>query len=247
VAAIAIDEGKARKRLLILSIGVTLLLYLIPFGRWIAYPLVLLSTLAHELGHGVTGALVGGTFDRFVMHWDASGTAYWSGSPSVTSGDVALVGAGGLVGPAVVAAMLFVLARWERAAKPALGVIAGGLVVALLLVVRNAFGVAFVSVLAASSGVLAWKASRRAARMALVFGAVQLALSVFSRGDYLFTDTARGPYVNGPSDVAIMSKYAGMPYWFWGLVCGAFSIAVLVFGTWIFLRSPKTAIPKTPR
>ena len=54
---------------LLLSVIATLLLYfVVPFGRLIAYPLVLLSTLAHELGHGIAAVLVGGDFEQFVMH-----------------------------------------------------------------------------------------------------------------------------------------------------------------------------------
>ena len=40
--------------ILVGSIIATLLLwYVIPYGRTIAYPLVLLSTLVHEMGHGL--------------------------------------------------------------------------------------------------------------------------------------------------------------------------------------------------
>ena len=36
-------------RVLAVSVGLTALLYAIPFGRTIGWPLVLISTLAHEL------------------------------------------------------------------------------------------------------------------------------------------------------------------------------------------------------
>ena len=67
--------------------------------------LVLFSTLTHELGHGLMAVLVGGDFDKLVINWDGSGLTSWSGR----SGRVAraLVAAGGLVGPACAASVLF--------------------------------------------------------------------------------------------------------------------------------------------
>src|SRR5436190_19576046 len=40
-------------RVLVVSVVLTAVLYVIPFGRTVAWPLVLISTLAHELGHGL--------------------------------------------------------------------------------------------------------------------------------------------------------------------------------------------------
>jgi hypothetical protein len=92
------------------------------------------------------------------------------------------------------------------------------------------------------AGVCLWigvKSSAKAAQLAIVFVAVQLALSVFSRGDYLFTataNTANGPM---PSDVAQIAEALVGPYWLWGAVCGATSIGVLMGGLWLYLRDAK--------
>ena len=52
-----------RARLFVgLAVVVTVVLYVVPYGEYIGYPLVLMSTLAHEMGHGVAGWLVGGSF-----------------------------------------------------------------------------------------------------------------------------------------------------------------------------------------
>src|SRR5690606_32428044 len=51
------------KAALVWSIVLTVALYLVPFGQLIGYPLVLLSTLVHEVGHGLAAVLVGGTFE----------------------------------------------------------------------------------------------------------------------------------------------------------------------------------------
>jgi len=213
---------------LLISVGLTAFLYVVPHGELLAYPFVLLSTLAHEMGHGLTALLLGGHFDQFSMWPDGSGVALWSGS--IGRFGRALIAAGGLVGPAVAAAIGFAVGRTDRGARNALVTTGVILALALLLVVRGLFAIVFVALVA---GACLWvgRASRgEIARLVLVFLAVQLALAVFSRGDYLFmamAETAQGPM---PSDVAVMSAALLLPYWFWGAVCGAASIVVLGYG-----------------
>lgn len=227
--------GDTARLVLAASVVATVVLYMVPGGRWLIYPLMLLSTLVHELGHGVAAVLVGGRFERFLMWPDGSGVAYWSGSLGRL--DVALVAAGGLLGPAVVAGVGFALARTQRGARAALAVGAGALVLALLLVVRNLFGAFFVGVLIVLCVVVARLASAAVAQLMLAFLAVQLALSVYSRGSYLFTptaETAQGPM---PSDVAQIQNALWLPYWLWGTLCAALSLAVVVLGLRAFWRA----------
>jgi len=223
------------KAALVWSIVLTVALYLVPFGQLIGYPLVLLSTLVHEVGHGLAAVLVGGTFERFVMFADASGMAFATG---VEPGwPRALVAAGGLVGPALAAAFAFVAARragWSRAFLVVMSLVALAL---LVLVVRNPFGIAFVGILATLLGWLGLRTATATAQVATVFMAVQLSLSVFSRGDYLFAKEAHTGAGVAPSDVANMASALGGPYWAWGLACGGFSVLVLVAGVWAFWRA----------
>ena len=48
---------------------VTIVLYFVPFGKYVLYPLMLFSTFVHEMGHGLTAAL-GGDFLYFKMWAD---------------------------------------------------------------------------------------------------------------------------------------------------------------------------------
>lgn len=225
---------------LLVSVGVTLLLYMIPYGHTIAYPLVLISTLVHELGHGVAALIVGGSFDQFQMYSDGSGAAHWSGAVGDTGR--AFVAAGGLVGPAVGAAFCLMLSRRADSARACLGAIGGLLVIAEFAVVRNLFGLAFVGVLAAVCLLIALRGSDQLVQLALVFFAVQLALSVYSRSDYLFSqwaDTAVGRFPSDSQQIAIAMGLGS--YAFWGAVCGAFSAFVLLLGGWLLLRSDHRA------
>jgi hypothetical protein len=218
------------------SVVLTAALYLVPYGIFINLPLIWLSTLVHELGHGFTAAFLGGEFERFVMHPDASGVAQWSAPGSFGPIRQAMVAAGGLVGPAIVAAIGFVLARNAKAAKYSL--LAGSFALAAIavLVVRNGFGLAFVAALALVLGVLGTRKQPEAAQLGLVFMATQLAMSVFSRGDYLFMEYAQTASGRMPSDVAQMANALVGPYWLWGAMCGLFSLVVLGVGLWVFFK-----------
>ena len=222
------------------SVLVTGALYTFPYGRFVAYPLVLLSTYVHEIAHGVAATLVGGQFDFLVIHADGSGLA----SISDTSGRFAFafVAGAGLVGPAVGGAVLLMLASRPQLARVGLGWCALLSAAALIWVVRNIFGWFFVGLLVAGCSAAAWRGTAQIAQAVVAFLGVQLALSVFSRADYLFTEVATTGSGSHPSDVANMAEALWLPYWFWGGLCALVSVTALVSGYWVFLllsRSPE--------
>jgi hypothetical protein len=224
---------------LVASAAITLALYLIPYGGYVAYPLLLISTLVHELGHGVAAVLVGAHFISFKMWSNGSGVAAHTDASSGAA--QAFISAGGLCGPAVAAAGMIAAAQRPSWARYVLGAFGAALGLALILVVRNGFGLAFTGVLAGAALLIAWRGGAHLAQYALLFLAVQLALSVFSRGDYLFMQYAE--VGNGhemmPSDSQQMARALGGAYWFWGAVCAAFSGLMLVLGAWSFWRGTR--------
>jgi len=225
--------ANSARTMLVASCVITLALYLLPFGGFLARPFVLLSTLVHELGHGLTTLLLGGGFRRLSM---------WSSGAGVAELDTtgfgrirgALTLAGGLVGPAVAAAIFFTLGRTAHGARACLLGLGVLLLLCELLVVRNLFGWVFTGLVAAACLLIALRGSPATGQLAVVFVAVQLALSVFSRADYLFTRVASNPNGRFASDVEAMAQLLWLPYWFWGFLCGAFSIAVLGWGLRVF-------------
>jgi hypothetical protein len=231
-------ESSAKRRrarqALLWSVGLTIALYIVPFGQLLAYPLMLLSTLFHELGHGLAALAVGGSFESLAIFADGSGVARHAGG----SGPVgnAIVAAGGLVGPAIVAAIGLVAARSAKGARGFLGALGVALGLVVALAIRNPFGVVFTSAVAVALVAIAWRTQPATAQLALVFVSTQLALSVFSRGDYLFTAVAHTGAGTMPSDTALIASALGGTYWLWGLACGAFSVAVLAGGIVWFLR-----------
>lgn len=215
------------------AVVLTIALYVVPYGHYVAYPLVLLSTYAHEMGHGLTALVVGGEFESFVMAPDGSGLAYLRIPDNRLAH--AATSAGGLIGPALLAAAFFAAARRSKTAHVGLLVFGAATLLSVVAVVRSPFGWLFVGLLGAGCLYLGLESTPRVAQAVLAFLAVQLSLSVFSRGDYLFTETAGA----GPSDVAQMAQALWMPYWFWGVVCGAISVLVLLLGIRTFLGSTR--------
>ena len=217
------------------AVAVAVVLPHIPFASLLARPFVWLSTLAHEGGHGVGAVLVGGTFKTLQIFPDASGVATSSYSDEPwRRGTVALAG---LIGPAVLAgACLFagVSARLGRAALAFMGAC-----FLALLTVTQGFG----TLVAGGWGVLlvavAWKASAPVARLALLVVAVQLALAVFSRADYLFVGEAETGAGRMPSDVAHVAASFGGHYLLWGVLIGAFSVALLAAGVFALLAADR--------
>lgn len=222
---------------LLVTVGLTVAMHFLPqpWGYWVGWPLLLLSTYAHEMCHGLAALLVGGHFQSFRMWPDASGVA----QTAVGSGAIAraVVSGGGLVGPALFAGLLFALGSRPRLARAGLLVFGLLLLASDVLVVRNPFGLAYVGLVGALLLLAARRLSPGWARGVVLFLAAQLSLSVFSRADYLFTRVARTSGGDMPSDVENMAQALGLPWFVWGAVCGGLSVLVLAGGVWLFLRT----------
>ncbi len=211
-----------------------IIIYQVPYGQYILYPLMLISTFVHEMGHGITALIVGGEFRQFVMYADGSGAATYALSTPVSHLAAAATAAGGLLAPPFIAGILFFCTRSAKVARVALWIIVAILAISLILVVRNIFGFAFILLLLLSCGAIAKWLSNKWAQGFLLVGAISLAMAAFSRSDYLFTPTAVTAMGDMPSDVAQIANHLWLPYWFWGALIAIFSLAILAAGFKIF-------------
>ncbi len=220
----------------------TIVLYFVPFGKYVLYPLMLFSTFVHEMGHGLTAVALGGDFLYFKMWADGSGVAAYAGHFSAFG--KATTAAGGLLGPPLGAAVLFALGRRANWAKTVLYAISIICALCILLVVRNLFGIGFVALLGLACFAVAHRTQPGTAQMVVVFLAVQLCTSVFSRIDYLFMQHAHTGGGALPSDSEQIAIALIGPYWFWGGLIAVISVAILVWGITTFLKAlrPITSI-----
>lgn len=224
-----VDRPVARLRLVLLVSAVaTAALYALPFGEVLFWPLRILASLIHEMGHGVAALLTGGPFLRLQVWPNGAGVA--EAEPGLGRFGEAIMAAGGLIGPPVAAAVAFSLGRTHRGARAFLIATGAILLVAELLVVRGLFSLVFIGILAAVCLAFGWRGSPAACQWAVVFLSVQLSLSVFAEAGYLFMDQVTVPEGTFPSDTGRMAQALVLPHWFWGIACGLTSLGVLAQG-----------------
>ena len=217
-----------------LAVAITLAAWFVPYGQWAIYPFSMLATWAHEMGHGLTALLVGGSFSKLEIMPNLSGLAYTG-----TGGRVAraAVSAGGLVGAPIFGAVIIALGPRRRLSRIILAAMTLLLALSLLLWVRNLFGALMVAAWAVTLGLATWKLPRRGRFFLVQLLGIQLTLSALKGWRYLFTDAA---VINGrsmPSDVSAISDALLLPYWFWGGLLTLFNLALLAGAYWIALRS----------
>src|SRR3990167_3601208 len=217
-----------QRSLLILSTAAIVLIWQLPYGRQILYPLTLLATYAHEMGHGLTALLTGAQFDQLLLNADGSGVAVWRGNPGRLS--TALIAAGGLVGPSMAGIALLMLSGAQRFARALLATLAVLMVLSVLLWSRNTFGVVFLLGTAAVLALGAKVLPDAVASFVLHLMAATLCLSWFTDINYMFSAQAMVGGVAHPSDSAVIAQALWLPYWFWGGVIAAFSLALVALG-----------------
>lgn len=221
------DATSAGNRLLAyfwIAAAISLILPRLPYGRRLLYPFALLGTWAHEMGHGLFAILVGGSFDRLVLYQNLGGTAYSTGVGTLGR---ALVAAGGLLGPALAGGLVIVLGSRESTARWVLAGLALILALSLLLFVRNWFGWVSLAVIATVLGVLAFYGPEVAGVLVAQLIGIQFCLASWGTLDYMFTrDFVRDGQVID-SDTQEIAEVLLLPYWFWGGLIAATSLAIM--------------------
>ncbi|MCS6915232.1 MAG: M50 family metallopeptidase [Myxococcales bacterium] len=223
-----------RGLLVVAAVLILLLQGLVPYGHLVLYPMTLLSTWVHEMGHGVTALLCGGRFEELVLFADASGLA----RSAVPRGwREAATAAGGLLAPPLCGAIILRLAR--HAPRALLAVLAGALLLSLLLWVRTAVGwAAMAPLLLLCLGVLRWGGTGGCLFFMQLVGLL-LALDTVARIGYLFVPAGMVGGIRRPSDVAGIAQVLGGSILVWGALLAGVSLALLLGGLVGALRAPR--------
>lgn len=230
----------SRQQLLLTTASIVVI-WQLPYGRELLYPLSLLATYAHELGHGLAALLCGAEFESLVLHADGSGLAIWSGNPGRIAS--ALIASGGLVGPTVAGVALLLFSGSPRYARRLLGVLSALVLVSIVLWLRNIFGIVFMLAVAAVFGLAARTLGDRGASFSLHLVAVTLCLSWFTDLGYMFSSHAIVGGRSMPSDSAHIAQALWLPYWFWGSMIAVFSLSLTMLGIWFVSRDPVVVSP----
>lgn len=205
--------------------------WFVPFGTTLLYPLTLFSTWVHEMGHGLTGLIMGGEFTELVIRGDASGYAV---TYAAEGWPEALVCSAGILTPALVGSIILATVHGPKRARVALGFLAAALVLSLIFYVRSTAGVIAMPLVAVFLGYWAWQPKYRV--VIAQFLAVLLALDTVTDGfAYALSSEARK---GEKSDVQMIADQLGGSHWMWGLAIIAISLVLLSASLWWAWRRP---------
>jgi hypothetical protein len=199
----------------------------VPFGGVVLYPLTLLATWVHEMGHGLTALALGGRFASLDVFANASGLAHTSIAAGWRDG---LVAVGGLVAPAIVGALLLATSRGPRRARLLLAGMAVAIVLSLVVWVRSIAGWIGLPLDAAVIAVFALRGGPRERMVFAQLVGVSLAVDTWSRKGYLFTDSVMVDGQVRASDITNVAHAFGGSYLVWGLLVLVASLALLAVG-----------------
>lgn len=211
----------------------------------LAYPLRLLTTIVHELSHGLAALLTGGAFVRFVVFPDGSGLAYTAG------GIPWVIIPAGYLGAALFGAGLIALGRSPRASRIALGMIGAAIglltlryALPTLLSAQLLGGLLTIGAGVGLGALLAFAAWRAPASWSLfLLNLVGFWVGLSALGDLrtLFAiTTADG--LPPASDAHAMARIAWLPPAFWAVLWALVAIAALGWSVWRTWFRPRRVV-----
>ncbi|MEM6275382.1 MAG: M50 family metallopeptidase [Pseudomonadota bacterium] len=206
------------------AVTLIFMIHHLPIGSIAKYPLDLLGTWAHEVGHCVVGELLGDCI-RLVVRPDGGGAA-WSRASSPV--DRAMISASGILGPAVLAAAMLVATRRFGRARASLLALALGLGATPQLWAEDAFTTGACSAGAA----VIFGASFLPPLLRSMFAqlvAIAMGMYTITRGwDYAYVDSFERDGSHFASDTARIVEVLGGPFEFWAASLCAVSGLILI-------------------
>ena len=225
----------APPKLLVAVTAAVALAVVVPYQPWKLARHVI--TIAHEGGHGLVALLTGRRLAGIRLHSDTSGLTVSSGRPS-GPGMVLTLLAGyvtpsllGLAWAAVLATGRITLLLWTS-----LVVLA-----AMLVMIRNAFGVVSVVVTGTAVFVVSWYASP-AVQAAFAYLAVWFLLAGGVRPVFELQRLRRRGGMRD-SDADQVARLTRVPGLVWVGVFLAVNVLALAAGTWLTLRGAGIGVP----
>ncbi len=207
---------------LLAIIGISVLVFLLwqlPYFGYIQYPLLLLGTWFHEMGHGLTALLLGGKFYYLEIYDNGGGVAYSNVSFSYLDYNIAraITSAGGLLGPAISGAILIASAKNRITSKITLWLLIVIMVLSLCIWIHELLALIILSVFASILFFIAILRVRKLESFTLLFLGTQCVLSTYLQTGYLFTKQFERDGRVQYSDTQMIAAHLSGTYWMWAL------------------------------
>ena len=219
---------------LIVAIFIVVVMQNIPQVRFLMYPFNLLATWIHEMSHGLTAEMLGGTFKKLIINSDTSGYAVYAYNP-LTTGTFSkvLIASAGYMGTAFFGALMLYFRKKQtfvRIFSILLGVF---MMLSLIIYIRSFVGAMFALPFSALLIFIGIKSGGEVNKFAYSFLASQISLNSILDIKVLFSvGTKTGGVAGVPtlsSDAAKVSELLFFPYWFWAGLWLILSILMFLF------------------
>jgi len=243
-------------RSLAIALLASLLLWNLPFAGVILYPFKLLATWLHELSHGLLMALTGAGFDYVLLFRDTSGLAF--AKSSIGPFGTAFIAAAGYMGTPLWGAVLLVASPTAKAARRALLVLAGLLLLSSFTVIAarpdDSFGPWAIAGMGAGVAVCALLLPARWRLGVAHFIAAQscvnalLDIRVLLRPSQVVDGNFAGLSDAGNMALATLGTTEDWAVWLWSCIWLAWSLAILYIalrfsGSLVSSRAPRAGRP----
>jgi len=203
-------------RLLIITI-VILICMNIPIIKWILYPFTIFSTWIHELCHGLSAIVVGGSISKIMIYPDTSGLAYTAANLNRRG----FIASAGYQGTAVIGCLLLLFRRTKRGPRTGTMIIALLMIISCCAWIRNIFGFVFIFCFGLILLGIAWKLPSCYMRDVYIVLAVTCSLNAITSIHDLFGSNYQ---INGSTsdtvstDAHTMSDVVGGSYLVWAIL-----------------------------
>jgi hypothetical protein len=200
------------------------------------YPLTILTTIFHELSHGLAAILSGGAIDRLIINANGSGVAFTRG------GSQLLIAPAGYLGATLIGGALLFTARWRTAGRFVLYALTAILLVTTVLWIRNGFGIFFTLLLAAGFAGVAWRAPVAVIRYLNPLVAVALLRFAIDDAWGLLRFTGSGQV----NDAVILERATGIPAVVSATVWTLLTLAISLLALYVVTRRAPAERAPTP-
>ena len=217
---------------LVLVACMVVLIPQLPFGNYVMYPFMILTTWFHEMGHGMTALLLGMKFDALILLPDGSGYAALRYPTDSSRFAQAAVAAGGPLGPAIAGALLILASQTQRGCRIALDVLAVVIALSCIIWVRSVVGWVVLPAIAALIFFIAARGNAEWKRFAVQFFGMHAAISMFGQWRYLFSSGGSLGGSHQVSDTGAIEQYLFLPHWVWAGTLIALGGAVVGAAVW---------------
>lgn len=211
----------------IILLILNLILIQIPIGRLIIYPFVILSTWFHEMGHGLSALILGGSFSKIEIFPDGSGIAYITTNNYLGNIGTAIIALSGPLFPPIIGSIMIASSKKDNLARLLLFLTSIFLFFSTIVWVRSTFGFLFLLLISIIIFAISISKKQSLHFYTLLFIGIQAMISVYLSLGYLFSSTGEVNQSSLSSDTQIVAQNLFLPNWFWALFIISFTIVLL--------------------